>query len=140
MAHDIDTNDGSIHFGGGLTLFHNMTLRQFLAADVVVRHDIDMKTGWRLVSSGPQLLFDRSAFFSLNLFHEELKRVTLALIEPGLTTPEDLRRIHDSVLTAEFGAAHVRNVQGLYYIFPWGNLASIYDPRGDQSSIVLNWK
>jgi hypothetical protein len=140
MAHEIDIRDGSMHLANGVVLERDASLQQLITRGVSVSRDIDMKTGWRLVSIGRSLLFGTLANLALLFFKDELKQIHFALDLVGVTNPDDVRKMHDGVLTREFGAPQMQDAQKLMYVFPWGTLVSAHDPRGGQSEVVLSWK
>jgi hypothetical protein len=141
MPSNIDIRDGSISLGEGLAFVHNMSLHQVLTMGLVVRYNTDMKTGWHIVSIWNISMLGRPANTSLYFFREELKQLQFLLLDQELTDSQAVRKHHDDVLTAAFGSPHARDVHGMVkFIFPWGNIESSYDPRSDQSHIVLTWK
>lgn len=140
MATSIDATNGSVHLDSGLVLVRDISLRQIIAMGGMMNRDLDMKTGWHLISIGPSRLFGKSANLTLLLFKDELKQIHFTLLEAGVTAPEDIRKLHDNVLMSEFGTPQVHDERKSMYMFPWGTLASEYDPRGGQAEVVMSWK
>lgn len=139
MATSIDVNNGSIHLDSGVVLVRDISLQQIVAMGGMVHRDLDMKTGWHLISIGPNGLFGKSANLALLMFKDELKQVHFTLLEAGVTAPEDIRKLHDNVLMTEFGTPQVHDERRSIYKFPWGTLVSEYDPRGGQAEMVMSW-
>jgi hypothetical protein len=140
MLNYIDGSDGSIRLGDGLVIGHNMTEGQLRATGVGIVREIDMKTGWRAISVGPRELFERDTYFTLYFFNGYLKHVHLVLSGGGVTTPQDLKQLHDNVLAIQFGVPQKADTRSATYGFSWGSLVSEFDPRGMQSMMVLSWK
>lgn len=140
MAHEIDIRNGSIHLANGVVLEHNASLQRLIANGINVSRDIDMKTGWRMVSIGSNRLFERFANLALLFRNDELTQIHFSLEQAGVTDPNDLWKFHDDVLMQDFGSPQVQDPQRSTYVFPWGTIVSAYDPRGGQSEIVLSWK
>jgi hypothetical protein len=140
MAHEIDISDGSMHLASGVVLDHNASLQHLVATGIAVSRDVDMKTGWHLVSIASSLLFEMPANLVLLFFNDELKQIHFTLKQTSITDPDDIRKIHDNTLLREFGVPQVRDAQKLMYVFPWGTMVSARDPRRGQSEVALTWK
>jgi hypothetical protein len=140
MTQEIDALDGSLHLPNGIVLEHNSNFQKIVATGITLNRDLDMKNGWRLAAIGPSAFLGVLANFALLFFNDELKQVHFTLEQAGAAHPDQIRKVHDSVLMREFGVPQVRDAQKLMYVFPWGTLVSAYDPRGGQSEVVLSWK
>jgi hypothetical protein len=140
MPHEIDIRNGSLPLASGVLLAQNSNLQQLIASGLAINRDIDMNTGWRLISIGRSRIFGKFANLALLFLNDELRQIRFTLEHVGITDPDDLRKFHDSALMHEFGVPQVQDAQKTMYVFSWGTLVSACDPRGGQSEVVLSWK
>jgi hypothetical protein len=140
MAHEIDASDGSIVLDSGMMLKSGTDINLFRAMAIPVHRDLDMKTGWRYLSIGPYALLGKAAFFSLGFFEGFLKCVHFSFDEATSFSPELVRESHDQALFNEFGPATTKDQYKTMYAFSWGTVVSAYDPRINQSDVVVAWQ
>jgi len=134
-----DTNSGAINILPELIFCAGMTLRDVEQKGVVFTREIDMKTGWVFRTTGPYEVSNHVIHLSLGFESNRLKRVGFSFASKPDEDIKAVRQEHDQFLLQELGAPSEKNDHQTVYRFPWGEIASEFDPRGGFSQILVSW-
>jgi len=140
MSNLFDVASGEIHIGNHVTLRAGATPQELALAGLVFVRELNMKTGWIFKVTNSVVLAGHVVQFSLGFQDDVLKRASFGFTENPALDMSALFAEHNVFLRQQLGNPNSQNDRQSLYQYVWGEIASVWDPRGGGSSICVGWR
>ena len=130
--------NGTVQVGDQSPIRGGMTTSDIEAAGFRLEREIDMKTGWVFKMARPVEVAGMSMGLAFGLEHDRLRRVDMVI--QIITDLETLLGLHNAFLLHALGNPTEIKSGGYRYVYEWGTITSVTDPRARSSDIIISWR